>query len=212
MNNLQDQLHVNPGSIQQSPPPDLDVYKVQQALLRLEEHSAGSTREALEALGRVTARSTVTADAPTPAAAAKPEIQVGASSEQLRREFTEQVAPTATINMWRDLINSWADVKGWNDASIMEADGKTIRHEFIGEQLMLMVTELAEAQEDNRTGKMSTYLDEMGKPCGFPSELADTIIRILHLCGRMQIDIGFEMAIKMGFNYSRARRHGGLRS
>jgi hypothetical protein len=43
---------------------------------------------------------------------------------------------------------------------------------------MLIITELAEAAEDVRLGDLTTY-HEGTKPCGFPIELADTVIRCL---------------------------------
>lgn len=140
------------------------------------------------------------------------EVTVGASVDQLEREFSQQVAPFATLNDWSTFVNAWADSKGWNEKSILGEDG-TIRNEFLGEQLMLIVTEVAEAQEDNRKGKLTTYLEEgTGKPCGFPSEMADWLIRTFHLAARMGIDLNAEVAKKMAYNYSRSKRHGGLRS
>ncbi len=91
--------------------------------------------------------------------------------------------------------------KGWNEKPV-----------HIGDSLMLMVTELAEAKEDDRKGKLTTYREEDGKPCGLPSEIADVLIRIFHFAGRMGMDLNYECGIKMAYNYTRPVRHGGLRS
>lgn len=49
----------------------------------------------------------------------------------------------------------------------------------------------------------------VGKPEGVPSELADTIIRILDMCGYYGIDIERILNEKMEYNHTRAHRHGG---
>jgi NTP pyrophosphatase (non-canonical NTP hydrolase) len=86
----------------------------------------------------------------------------------------------------------------------------------IGEDLMLIVSELAEALEDVRAGKLpheTTYecadSVRLGKPCGVPSEMADVIIRVLHFCGKHGIDIEKAVKEKMEYNESRPFRHGG---
>ena len=68
----------------------------------------------------------------------------------------------------------------------------------MGEALMLIVTELAEAMEAHRTQD-----DE-----NFKEELADTFIRLFDLCGGLNIDIAEEMAKKDSKNKNRPYRHG----
>lgn len=117
-----------------------------------------------------------------------------------------------TLNKLRDQIHEWACRKGWWP-----------KKPNIGEKLMLVVTELAEAMEDYRRGSSVTYFDpnewvvddkgkRMFKPCGFASEIADTFIRLLDLCGHLGIDIEREIALKMKYNEHRAHRHGGKRA
>lgn len=75
--------------------------------------------------------------------------------------------------------------------SILETDS-------VGAKLMMIVTELSEAMEAVRDGDEDNFREE----------LADTMIRILHLCGAMGIDISQEVTKKMAKNLARGHRHG----
>lgn len=94
-----------------------------------------------------------------------------------------------------------ADANGWHDTP----------REF-GTVLMLVVTEVAEAMEAWREGDddtvttLETIAD--GKPEGVPSELADILIRVLHICAIYGIDIRAAMNRKMIHNAGRSYRHG----
>ena len=68
----------------------------------------------------------------------------------------------------------------------------------IGEALMLIVTELAEAMEAHR------HQDD----ANFKEELADTFIRLLDLCGGLKIDIEQEIYQKAVVNKARPHKHG----
>ena len=68
----------------------------------------------------------------------------------------------------------------------------------VGEALMLIVTELAEAMEAHR------HQDHEN----FREELADTYIRLLDLCGGYHIDIEEEIAKKCVKNKARPYKHG----
>lgn len=68
----------------------------------------------------------------------------------------------------------------------------------IGEALMLIVTELAEAMEAHRIKD-----DE-----NFREEIADSFIRLLDLCGGLGIDIEEEIARKSLKNKKRPYKHG----
>lgn len=88
-----------------------------------------------------------------------------------------------------------------------------------GELIALCHSELSEALEEYREGKNPAYIyfeqpdpdkpDAMPKPCGIPIELADVLIRIFDLCGRYDIDIEQAVELKLTYNQSRPRRHGG---
>ncbi len=68
----------------------------------------------------------------------------------------------------------------------------------IGEALMLIVTELAEAMESHRKQD----------DANFKEEVADTFIRLLDLCGGLNIDIEEEIAKKSEKNKARPYKHG----
>jgi len=68
----------------------------------------------------------------------------------------------------------------------------------VGEALMLIVTELAEAMESYRRQE----------PDNFKEEIADTFIRLLDLCGGMNIDIEEEIGRKSEKNKKRPYKHG----
>jgi NTP pyrophosphatase (non-canonical NTP hydrolase) len=68
----------------------------------------------------------------------------------------------------------------------------------MGELLMLIVTELAEAMEAYRRQDQEN----------FKEEIADSFIRLLDLCGGLEIDIEEEIAQKSKKNKSRPYKHG----
>ena len=82
----------------------------------------------------------------------------------------------------------------------------------IGEKLMLIVSEVAEALEEHRAGMPLNGVVVMasGKPEGFLVELADAVIRIADLAGHACQDITFEVIViqKMAYNETRPHKHG----
>lgn len=108
---------------------------------------------------------------------------------------------------WQLEVNAVAREKGWWDNS-----------RNVGETLMLMVTEVAEAMEEWRTGhdlnEVYYVKDKEGvdKPEGFGIELADVAIRVLDACAGYGIDLEKMIGIKVAYNKTRPRRHGGKRA
>jgi NTP pyrophosphatase (non-canonical NTP hydrolase) len=90
----------------------------------------------------------------------------------------------------------------------------------IPEKLALIHSEVSEALEAYRESEDELDLrlvswgpgnKDNDKPEGFAVELADAVIRIADLCGKLGIDLQEAIHIKMRFNASRPHRHGGKR-
>lgn len=98
-----------------------------------------------------------------------------------------------------------AKSKGWHDEPVN-----------VPTALALIHSEVSEALEDYREGKMAldcevtgTVTGRMLKPVGFPSELADVVIRCYDLAGALGIDLDHAIDLKHEFNKTRTHRHGG---
>ena len=106
----------------------------------------------------------------------------------------------SNLNKLRDEALRIAAEHGFKDASVPE-------------DIALMHSELSEALEDYRAGKLPHemyYIPNVPmKPCGIPSEMADVVIRVLHFCGKHGIDIEKAVTEKMAYNESRPFKHGG---
>lgn len=103
------------------------------------------------------------------------------------------------------VVNAWANRKGWNEKTPPFA-----------EEIANLQGELAEAWEHYRCRKP---LDEVffsegelagvnNKPDGVPVELADVLIRMLHVCARWNIPIMRAFIEKLAYNERRSYRHG----
>jgi NTP pyrophosphatase (non-canonical NTP hydrolase) len=77
-------------------------------------------------------------------------------------------------------------------------DCKQDLNNAIGNRLMLIVSELAEAQEGLRHNDTAN----------FKEELADVAIRLADLCGGLEIDLEAEILKKMEKNANRPYKHG----
>lgn len=103
------------------------------------------------------------------------------------------------LNSLAKLINENCEKKGWNEDVQM------------GNILTNCHAELSEAWEEYRTGRPITeiyYNPGSEKPEGFGVEIADEIIRLLHLCVYFNLDIDHLINIKMKYNATRPYRHG----
>lgn len=92
----------------------------------------------------------------------------------------------------------------------------------MGETLMLVVTELAEALEAHRNGHHTNVIKlyevasvndfktafETHIKNSFEDELADVIIRMLDLCEGFGIDIETHIRLKLEYNKTREYKHG----
>jgi NTP pyrophosphatase (non-canonical NTP hydrolase) len=71
----------------------------------------------------------------------------------------------------------------------------------VGEKLMLIVSEVAEAMEGHRKNKMDEHLPHRKS---IEVELADAVIRIADLAGGLGLDLGGALAEKLAYNQQRA--------
>ena len=85
----------------------------------------------------------------------------------------------------------------------------------VGEALMLIVSEVAEAMEHYRDMSESPPVEELsywwldnGKPDGFPVELVDVIIRCLDLLDAIGVDMDELLRAKLDYNHRRPYLHG----
>lgn len=140
--------------------------------------------------------------------------------------------PGRSISVWQRQINAWSHRKEWSRL----VDGQTVIDREPLALLMLVTSEVAEAAEVCREkdfdplfiwGKSIEtiggqyagerrvdYADllmlggKLPKPEGFGIELADIIIRVLHMAEAFGIDIDRCMRLKMAYNETREPKHG----
>ena len=91
------------------------------------------------------------------------------------------------LNEAKDEITRWREKKGF-----------VTSWENMPEKLMLVVTEVSEAMEAYRIGDREN----------FNEEIADTFIRLLDICGAINMDIEEEIIHKMQVNEKRPHKHG----
>lgn len=75
-------------------------------------------------------------------------------------------------------------------------------------KLALIHSEVSEALEDHRKGRTEMYFEPDGKPCGFPSELADIAIRLGDIAWQANVDLNEAVKAKMTYNKGRPFMHG----
>lgn len=114
-----------------------------------------------------------------------------------------------TVRSWQSRVHALAVSKGWWDDCSKVGGAYALTTDQILAKLALVHSEVSEALEDVRVGKMTTTFLESGKPVGFASELADVVIRCFDLAGAMGIDLEREIEVKNAFNETRSYRHGG---
>ena len=85
---------------------------------------------------------------------------------------------------------------------------KATKDAFIAQKIGLIMSECGEALEAMRKPNYEVNGYGIGIKDSFADEIADTIIRLLDLCGELGIDIDAQMEWKMNYNKSREAKHG----
>lgn len=114
-----------------------------------------------------------------------------------REEFMNNLV-AAGMNHLQDSITLWAIRKGW----------LTEEPRNPAEQLMLIVTELAEACEAFRVGNPPCERPGMEQYSHAAEELADVVIRCFQMAGEHDIPLAEVIQAKMVFNETRPVKHG----
>lgn len=105
------------------------------------------------------------------------------------------------MNKLQTEIHGLANEKGWWE----HGDGP----DQLAAKLALVHSEVSEALECLRNEEMTAHTKISGKPDGWPTELADIVIRVLDLAEVTGVDLGAEIQRKHEYNKSRPYRHGG---
>jgi NTP pyrophosphatase (non-canonical NTP hydrolase) len=108
-------------------------------------------------------------------------------------------------------MNYDASIDEWMADSVAVARSKGFNAtDNIHRSLLLIVGEVAEAQNELRTGHTPTEIYfHNDKPEGFPIELADVVLRVFNLAASLGIDLTNAMYTKHEFNRTRPMQHGG---
>lgn len=133
----------------------------------------------------------------------------------------------------QDRIGAANEKSGFNQATEVPEE---LRYLYWANNMLLVVSELIEAHDELRKGKEITeeYLSyppvpaslavdfpsggdateywesqNVGKPEGAPSEIADAVIRLFGICYEADIDLGAVILQKLTFNEQREFMHGG---
>lgn len=104
------------------------------------------------------------------------------------------------INNIADICHSASKASGWW-SNLLTGEPLFMTQERVGDKLMLVVTEIAEAKEGHRKGLMDNHLPNRSM---VEVELADAVIRIFDLAGAMGLDIGGAIIEKLAYNATRA--------
>ena len=112
-----------------------------------------------------------------------------------------------SIDETQQIVHALSTEKGWWDVY------KGTTDEIIA-KVALIMTEAAEAIEDARVTPPDELclwkVEENGKPVGFPTEIADVVIRCMDLAEKMGFSLEMLIAAKTDYNRTRARKHGKL--
>jgi NTP pyrophosphatase (non-canonical NTP hydrolase) len=122
--------------------------------------------------------------------------EVQAKIQHIIKEYRMNQAIIAAGNLITEVSHAASLKAGWwHDLKTGE-----LIEPNIGEKLMLIVSEVSEAMEGARKNLQD---DKLPHRKMIEVELADAVIRIGDLCGRLNLDLGGAIAEKLEFNASR---------
>lgn len=125
------------------------------------------------------------------------------------------------INHYDDPIGNTLKLMTKQVREVNEANGWHDHSRTVGDGLMLIVSEAAEALDAFRDGGTADQTkplfdsysgqqsDKMPKPEGYGSEMADILIRLLDECDRQNVNLAYEFTRKLAYNRTRGYHHGG---
>jgi NTP pyrophosphatase (non-canonical NTP hydrolase) len=115
----------------------------------------------------------------------------------------EDVTPSeyATIDTLKKLqrLCHAENLRWWRDPATGEPINPYEKH-LVGEKLMLVVSEVAEAMEGHRKDTMDAHLPEFKS---ITVELADALIRIFDLADALQLNLPYAFVAKLRYNTTR---------
>ena len=118
----------------------------------------------------------------------------------------EEIGAKRSISEWQVDSLATATASGFHDEPYSD-DPESVALSF-----MLINGEVNEAFEEVRDGHelTETYYrpENLAKPEGVPSELADAVIRIMDFCGKHGINLEEAIETKAAYNKTREFRHG----
>jgi NTP pyrophosphatase (non-canonical NTP hydrolase) len=111
-----------------------------------------------------------------------------------------------------DLQNRIGETNGKSGFNEADTVPEEYRDMYWERKLLLVVSEIVEAQDELRHGHKITeqyYSGEYSdKPEGAPSEMADAVIRLLGIAYEAKIDLGSIIEEKLAYNATRIFKHG----
>ena len=109
-------------------------------------------------------------------------------------ELQKQIHDNNAVAGW------WTDLESGMNLVKQARTGTRLGKAIVAEKLCLIHSEVSEAMEASRKNLMD---DKLTHRKGIEVELADAVIRILDLCGALELDLEQSMLEKMQYNLVR---------